>query len=61
VSFYDFGPPEQVAAVAGAFRDGLDRIAPDEAAAQLLVDEACAAFARHRELFEQLERPLAVH
>jgi heme oxygenase len=61
LAFYDFGPDEQAAAQARALRDGLDAIAPDEPAAQALVDEACAAFERHRELFEQLERPAAVH
>lgn len=61
VAFYDFGPAEQVAAQVAAFRRGLDHIAPDEAAAQALVDEACGAFERHRELFEQLERPAELH
>lgn len=61
LAFYDFGPAEQAAAQAQALRAGLDAIAPDEAAAQALVDEACAAFERHRELFEQLERPAAIH
>lgn len=61
VAFYDFGAAEQVAACSRAFRAGLDGIAPDEAAAQALVDEACDAFVRHRELFEQLQRPTAVH
>lgn len=61
VAFYDFGPADQVAARARAFRAGLDRIAPDEAAADAIVEEACAAFVRHRELFEQLEQPAAVH
>lgn len=61
LAFYDFGPAEQAAARARALRDGLDTIAPDEPAAQALVDEACAAFERHRELFEQLERPAVAH
>lgn len=61
VSFYDFGGAERVAARVHAFRLGLDAIAPDEAAAQALVDEACGAFERHRELFEQLERPAELH
>lgn len=61
VAFYDFGPAERVAAQVRAFRVALDGIAPDEAAAQALVDEACGAFVRHRELFEQLARPAAVH
>ena len=53
--------PAEVAERAQAFRAALDRLAPDEASAQALVDEALDAFARHRELFEQLERPLACH
>lgn len=61
VAFYDFGPPEQVAGLARALRQGLDRIARDDAEADALVDEACAAFERHRQLFEQLDRPLALH
>jgi heme oxygenase len=61
VSFYDFGPAEQVAALARGLRQGLDHIARDEADADALVDEACSAFERHRQLFEQLDRPLALH
>jgi len=61
LAFYDFGPAERAAARAQALRAGLDVIAPDEAAAQALVEEACAAFGHHRELFEQLERPTFVH
>lgn len=61
LAFYDFGSDEQAAARARALRAGLDAIAPDEPAAQALVDEACAAFERHRELFEQLAPPLAIH
>lgn len=61
VSFYDFGPPAQVAALAAALRQGLDLIARDEPEAAALVDEACAAFERHRQLFEQLEQPLELH
>lgn len=58
VAFYDFGSADQVAQVAAAFRHGLDHIAADELSAQALVDEACSAFARHRDLFEQLEQPV---
>lgn len=56
VAFYAFGPPDQVARMAGGLRAGLDRIATSEAMADALVDEACAAFARHRALFDELER-----
>ena len=61
VAFYDFGPAEQVKALALGFRVALDQIAVDETQALALVDEACAAFSRHRELFEQLERQPGVH
>ena len=53
VSFYDFGSTENVKRLAQEFRAGLDLLA-DEESAQTVVDEACAAFARHRDLFEQL-------
>ena len=53
VSFYDFGSAENVKRLAQEFRAGLDLLA-DEESAQTVVDEACAAFARHRDLFEQL-------
>jgi heme oxygenase len=59
VDFYDFGPADQVAAMKRDFRAGLDSLADDEALAQALVDEACAAFARHKPLFEQLAEPRA--
>ena len=61
VAFYDFGPPEQVADLARALRQGLDHIARDEPEADALVAEACAAFERHRQLFEELDRPPALH
>lgn len=58
VAFYDFGSPDQVAGLALALRQGLDHIARDETEAEAVVTEACAAFERHRQLFEQLDRPL---
>lgn len=61
LSFYDFGPADQVAGLGSSLRQALDRIAPDEAAATALVDEACSAFVRHRDLFEQLAQPVALH
>ncbi len=54
VNFYDFGSAEDVAKLAKKFRLGLDLMAEDEASAQALIDEACAAFARHKALFEAL-------
>lgn len=54
VAFYDFGGAAQVARLGAALRGGLDRIARSETQAQALVDEACAAFERHRVLFEEL-------
>lgn len=56
VGFYDFGPADDVKRMAQAIRAGLDELAGDEAAAQALVDEACAAFVRHGQMFEQLAR-----
>ncbi|MGE0329403.1 MAG: heme oxygenase (biliverdin-producing) [Ramlibacter sp.] len=53
-SFYDFGDQAQVAALAAAFRAGLDAVAADDDAAQALVDEAKTAFALHAQLFEAL-------
>ena len=54
VRFYDFGSSEDVVRQAKAFRFGLDQLTDDEVSAQMIVDEACAAFVRHRDLFEQL-------
>jgi heme oxygenase (biliverdin-producing, ferredoxin) len=56
LAFYDFGGRDAVGRLAAAFRDGLDRVAPDEVAAGAIIDEARAAFVRHRELFDELER-----
>lgn len=53
-AFYDFGAPADVAQRASALRAALDLIAADEHTASRLVDEACAAFAAHGDLFEQL-------
>ena len=57
VHFYNFGSAQDVARLAQEFRSGLDLMADDEANAQALVDEACAAFTRHRMLFEELAEP----
>lgn len=54
VQFYDFGSAADVANLAQTFRAALNLMADDEASAQALADEACAAFARHRTLFEAL-------
>ncbi len=56
VKFYEFGSVDDVKTLAHALRRGLDLMADTEASAQGLIDEACAAFARHRELFEALGR-----
>lgn len=56
VKFYEFGSVDDVKNLAHAFRLGLDLMADHEASAQALIDEGCAAFARHRELFEALGR-----
>ncbi len=54
VRFYDMGSVDDVARLASEFRAGLNLLVDTEASAQKVVDEACAAFVRHRELFEQL-------
>jgi hypothetical protein len=55
VHFYDFGSAQEVAILAQRFREGLDSIV---ASAELLISiktEACDAFGRHIELFEELD------
>jgi len=55
VCFYDFGPEDTVKRLAQEFRAGLDLLAEGEGEnGQAVVDEARAAFVRHRDLFEQL-------
>ncbi len=56
-AFYEFGPAADVRTLAQDLRRGLDRLAADDSAAQAIVDEACAAFRRHKDLFMQLEPP----
>jgi heme oxygenase (biliverdin-producing, ferredoxin) len=57
--FYDFGPPREVAALAGGLRAGLDRIPADEATRTAIVNEAERAFVRHERLFGELETACA--
>ena len=52
--FYDFGSPPEVQALRLALRAGLGAVQPSPAESDAIVDEACGAFARHIELFEQL-------
>jgi heme oxygenase len=55
LSFYDFGPPEQVLALRAQVRDALARLpVQDEAEATRLVDEARWGFTQHQRLFEGL-------
>jgi heme oxygenase (biliverdin-producing, ferredoxin) len=51
--FYTFGPPG-AGALAARYRRGLSSIRLGDAATARVVDEACAAFRRHRALFEEL-------
>ncbi len=60
LSFFEFGPSQESARLAPAFRAGLAQLADDEAQAQALVQEACEAFSRHKLLFEQLAALLPV-
>jgi len=54
LKFYDFGSPERVAGLIGAFRSGLDAMVLDEALADALAQEAHWGFARHVDMFQQL-------
>lgn len=52
--FYDFGSPADVAAHLQAFRSGLDALPLGLGVQQAIVDEACAAFRLHADLFTAL-------
>lgn len=54
VQFYDFGSAEQARALALAFRAALDALPLDADTAARIVEEAREAFARHRDLFNEL-------
>lgn len=53
-AFYEFGDPAQTSALTRAFRDGLERIAPDADQADSIVSEARLAFRWHEALFDEL-------
>ena len=55
LAFYRVEATDSVADLKARFKQALDRQASTEAQAQALVQEACSAFVRHRELFEQLD------
>ena len=55
--FYEFGPAEVVGGLLRSFREGLDHMPASAADIELIVAEACAAFRRHGELFDQLMVP----
>ncbi len=55
LAFYAFEGTASVDDLKTNFRQALDLQAADEPQAQALVQEACSAFERHRELFEQLD------
>lgn len=52
--FYDFGDEARAGALKQRLRAALATLAPAEAEAQAIVDEACWGFAQHRRLFEEL-------
>lgn len=52
--FHDFGPPADVARLAGALRSGLDKLAGGDGQAQRIVAEAVHAFGQHVVLFDEL-------
>ena len=54
-SFYDFGSPADVAALASAFRAGLGRVAQDATEVAAIVAEATLSFHMHRQLFDELD------
>ena len=53
-SFYDFGPDRLAAALAKAFRAGLDRVPGTPAELDAIVDEAVESFRLHDRLFADL-------
>jgi heme oxygenase len=55
VAFYDFGDRSRGALLARQFRDAIDRLGGEVQAARAIVAEACAAFVRHRRLFDELD------
>jgi heme oxygenase (biliverdin-producing, ferredoxin) len=55
-AFYAFGEPERVEALKQEFRAGLDALDLTEPQADAFVAEACEAFRRHQQLFEELAR-----
>jgi heme oxygenase len=56
LAFYDFGGEATSAALALALRAAIDRLGRAPRVGDALVDEACAGFARHGDLFDELER-----
>lgn len=54
VAFYDFGPPERVAALRGELRAALAAMPLDEAGIEDLVEEARWGYRQHQRLFEAL-------
>lgn len=54
-AFYAFGEPARVEALRQDFRAGLDALQLTEPQADALVAEACEAFRRHQQLFDELQ------
>ena len=54
IRFYDFGPPEQTAALARRFREGMQVISSAGAAIDEIVGEAKYGFALHISLFSEI-------
>lgn len=53
-AFYDFGPPERVAALRRQLREALGRLPVDRQGADAIVAEACWGFEQHRVLFDEV-------
>jgi heme oxygenase len=55
-SFYEFGPPAEVALLALGLRAGLNQVAHDDAGEEAIVAEAKLAFGMHGLLFDELSQ-----
>lgn len=58
-AFYAFGPTAQLERLKQEFRNGLDALQLSVPQADGLVAEACDAFRRHEQLFDELQRQYA--
>lgn len=59
-AFYEFGTSEETVQLKQAFREGLEKLQPDEATTRAIVAEARLAFELHMQLFEELASDVLV-